>query len=155
MTTKTKIIEQTVYIASDGTEFDLEKDCVSYEAKHKLYSFEGIPPYLPLQSIPSAAVDLTKWMKDYFCTPEYTFVKVYKVEIKNKTDVDWLITFCESETGERNWTPDDFKIHKKYILVVNNLSTKMYFKQDIYFEEYQKIIEHYQNVINNIEDLFK
>ena len=162
MTTKTEIIQKVKYVASDGYEFDKESDCVIHEAKEKLKSFKDTPPYqkkyyeyYDIYEFSFIHRNMIYHMKNYFNITEDAFIDLYKTEIKNETDLSWLITFCESKTGEKHWSVNNFEIGKKYLLCVVDLSTMMKVETHIYFDEYERIMKYHKSIIDDIQDFFE
>lgn len=94
--TRTKTIERPVYIAFDGTEFELRADCEKYESENINPMFESLKPrYFPVP----------------FVADDYYDASVYIVRLENETEWDVLEAYEASRWNFREsyfGMPDEF-----------------------------------------------
>ena len=158
MITRTETVEKTIYIAADGTEFSKARDCVQYEAKLKINAFKGISPCVCINELSSGEIvqdERVSAILNYFHIPQTPYAKIYKAEIKDKKDLDYLITFCECRTGVKYWEKADFKENEKYIICTIDVSTMIDgYRERVLYVNYQKIVAFYENILENLRGIF-
>lgn len=157
MIARTETVEKTIYVATDGKEFQNSEECVRHEAELVLNSFTGIPPYVCINELTTGELvidDKVNIIANYFQIPSDSHMKVYKADIQSERDLYWLIAFCEACTGIKNWTKENFQVGEKYILCVKDVSTRMYFKEELHYAEYNKILAYYESLLDYIRGIF-
>ena len=158
MTTRTETVEKTIYVATDGTEFSNSEACVQYEADLILKSFNNNYPYVCINETGLGEVvldDKTAIIKDYFHIIDASRLKIYKAEVRSESDIYCLIAFCEARAGIKAWTKEDFKLGERYIICTKDSSTRIDgYREEVYLEEYNKILGYYENLLEYIRSIF-
>ena len=156
-----KVIEQTIYVADDGREFNHKTDCIRYDARNRLKGYFDQPgeysgkPYLFVPRFK----DFSRWVSDYLdkTTEEgfsWDIAEVYVVEAKTPGDAQRISLLCQSYDGDdkAHW-PIEFRLNEKFVLAMSCSSPNM-FKDEwrVTVIPLQRIIDFYQKVLDDFKE---
>lgn len=157
MKVEKRLIEKNVYVASDDQQFEKKEDCVRHEAEEALKHFKGQCPYQCINELTTKEFiqdERTDVIAGYFKAIGKP-IEIYKAEVKDEKDLEWLITFCKYRTGDDVYEIyPSFEVGKRYILCVVDNSTLLATREYIYWKEYDVMIKHYESLLALLREIF-
>ena len=158
MTTVTKPVEKTVYVAQDGKEFDKEKDCVRYDSNlefKRLSEENGQIVRCVYDDDIKGLVEIYLDMKNI--NNLSTCTELYIAQVNNDLDAQQLSAFCQSKEGNslNHWSVE-FKDGERYLICIHTTLTKMFGDDNMVFTiPYTRFREFWSDMlkkINNLQD---